>query len=293
MRFSASAAGFLLVLAAACQPLPQPFQPDAARKASNPLLQIRDGYGIRVAEVAGTTAAAGEALAAGVAFALVERNFPAYTGAIGAGSFDLAGTVAEPTGRADAPVRLIWVLRDAEGADVGRRSIETGLTGAGLSAAPPAVIRGLATRSAAAVAALVQEPAPVDRIGGKEERSVFVRPVEGAPEAAGTVLREEAEAALRRIDLRIAPGPGTADIVVGCKVALRPAEGGKQRLKLDWRIVGRDGSEIGRLTQENALTPAELDRHWPSVARAIADGVADGVRDVLDRLPSKAGGGRG
>ncbi len=293
MRCRAVAATLLLVLAAACQPLPQPFQPGSARKAANPLLQIRDGYGIRVAGVAGTAIETGEVLADAVAAALVDRNLPAYTGPSSGGSYDLSGTVAEPTGRAGAPMRLIWVLRDMHGAAVGRRSLDTGLTRAALSAASPGVLRGLAERSADSVAAIVQEPAPVDRIGQKEERSVYVRPVEGAPEAAGTVLREEAEAALRRLDLRIASGPGTADIVVGCTVALGAAKGGKRRLGLDWRILGPGGAEIGRLTQENALTPAELDRHWPSIARAIADGVADGVRDVLDRLPAKAGGSRG
>lgn len=293
MRCRAVAAILFLTVAAACQPLPQPFQPDASHKASNPLLRIRDGYGIRVAGIAGTTIETGKALADDVAAALVSRNLPAYTGASSGGSYELSGTVAEPTGRPDAPMRLIWVLRDMRGSAVGRRSLDSGLARSALSAASPAVLRGLAERSAEAVAAIVQDPAPVDRIGAKEERSVYVRPVEGAPETAAAVLREEAEAALRRLDLRIASGPGTADIVVGCTVALRAAEGGKRRLGLDWRILGPGGAEIGRLTQENALTPAELDRHWPSIARAIADGVADGVRDVLDRLPPKPGEGRG
>ncbi len=288
MLFSRTFAAVLVALAAACQPLPQPFQPPPERKAANPLLQITDAYGVYVAGVAGADEATGEALAREMAAALVGRGIPAFTESGNAGSYTLSGTLAVPESREGRPTRLRWTLTDPDGAAVGTYDLDAGTVRGRLAKPGGSDLKGLAVRSAGPIAALVQEPAPVDRIGERSKLTLFVRPVEGAPEAAGGILREEAEAAFRRLDVKMAAGPGIARIVVSCTVTLSAAEAGRQRLALVWNVLRPDGSEIGSIRQENTLAPEALDRSWPSIARAIASGAAEGVRDILDRLPAQA-----
>ena len=66
--------------AAACQPLPQPFQPSGSKKSANPLLDSELVGGIAVRRIAGLKGRAGQILAEKIAAALVKHDVIAFVG---------------------------------------------------------------------------------------------------------------------------------------------------------------------------------------------------------------------
>src|SRR3954452_4367919 len=67
----------LALLAGACQPMPHPFESDAADKTANSLLAVKDGVGVAVAPVVGLPPTFSRRLGEAVAGALRDAEIPA------------------------------------------------------------------------------------------------------------------------------------------------------------------------------------------------------------------------
>lgn len=279
----------LLTLLAACQPLPQPFQPGDTVKSANPLIQPQDGYGVLVEPVRGMPDASSDALAREMAAALVLRELPAFTGLASPGSYHLSGrAVAFEHGETEALMRLTWELRDPDDVLVGKTTVTATAPRAAWDEGRPVLMRDLVARSAGDIAALLQPPAPVDRTTTVAKRSLFVWPIDGAPRPAGELLEEELESALQARSFRVASGMKDESVVIAGTVTMTPADGGKRALAIEWTVLRPDGGELGRLKQANTVTPESLEKDWPTIARAIAAATASGVKDLLDNLPEGA-----
>ena len=272
---------------AACQPLPQPFKPQDERRLANPLLRIADGSGIVVQPVAGLPPEAAAQLAVEMADALLKRNLPAFTGDGNRASYRLSGEALAVTlkpGRTD--IRLIWKLTAPRQTLVGEYVLDMATREAAWTRLRPGLIRDLATKSAGPVAAMIQDPIPHDLTTKPDGPALYVAKIEGAPEIAAALLRTEMEAALRGRYLRITTDPQAGSITVRGVVSRTAGTGKKHRLALDWTVIAAGGGQLGTLHQANDVTGDQLEDDWPRIARVIARGAAEGVKNMLDRTPA-------
>ena len=277
------------LLAAGCQPLPRPFKPDDARKAANPLLRLPDSTGIVVRPVAGMPGDEPARLAREMADALIRRDVPAFTDDGNRGSYVLTGeAIAIPKNVLRTEIRLIWKLADAKGVQIGRRVVDVATRKSAWAHGSPGLLREIATQSAGPVADIVQGPALVDRVGSMPAFALFVLPIKGAPKAAGELLRAELESALERQNYRVAMTQGGNSLAVAGTVSMAPAPPDKRRMSLEWKVTGADGRTLGTLRQANTVTRDQLEDDWPQIARAIAGGAAEGVRDMLEKTRASA-----
>jgi len=65
------------------------------------------------------------------------------------------------------------------------------------------------------------------------------------------------------------------EVVVGPKNRL------ERRLRVRWVVRRPDGSVVGDVRQENDVPVEMLERAWPEIALAIAEGAADGIANLL------------
>jgi hypothetical protein len=261
----------LLLLAAACQPVPHPFAQDVPPPRS-PVLSPRDSGGIVVAAAPGTPAAVAEAVAA----ALRDAEIPATT--LGSGnraSFHLLTRARAAAGQAS----LDWELRSAAGK----------LLGQGNAAAESADARDAAGRVVPAVAQLVQDE-PVAAAPAVEPL-LAVRPVTGAPGDGGRALTRAMDYALRNMHVALAEkAEDKESLVLIGKVELSAPREGKQQVKVHWTLERPDGREIGQVNQENAVPAGSLDGPWGDVAFAVASAAAPGVAALIQRVKAAGNG---
>jgi hypothetical protein len=279
----------VLAVAAGCQPLPQPFQPGAGQKTANPLLNLPDRSVIVVRPVAGMPGDSGAALAREMATALVDRNVPAFTDSGNRSSLVLTGQAIErPRGAARSEIRLIWKVADRNGLQTGEHVLDIAARKSAWTKGSPNLLREMATKSAGKVAGIIQGPAITDQTANRPQRTLHVWPIDGAPETAGALLRAELESSLRRRALRVTSTMRPDSIVIVGSVSLKPGTDGKRILGLEWAVMSAEGRELGKLHQKNAVTPKSLENDWPKIARSIATGAADGIGNVLNKVPESA-----
>ncbi|GEM_PF-240009 len=290
-----SALGGLALAVAACQPLPQPFQPAATKKSANPLLTLPDRSGIVVRPVEGMPDDTGSALARQMAIALLDRNLPAFTERGNISSLELTGqAIARPVGGTRSEIRVIWRVSDHNGIQQGEHALDIATRKTAWAQGSPTLLREIAQKSAGKIAAIIQGPEERDRTAGRAKRTLHVWKIDGAPETAGALLRSELETALRRAALRVSSRMRDDSLVIVGIVTLAaapsgtPAPEGQRELGLEWTVMGPDGREFGKLHQKNTVAADALENEWPGIARGIALGAAQGIGDILAKVPESA-----
>ncbi|MBI3453502.1 MAG: hypothetical protein HY057_11885 [Rhodospirillales bacterium] len=267
----------LSALVAACGQLPRPFQPDS-KADTVPLLFLADGFGVVVRPVADLPPPAAAALAKAVVEELGRAEVPATTGEGNRASYILNGRAAP---RAGGGVLLAFSLDDplAAAGSIYRTKAEIPfLPGADDAAA----WRQIARPIAAAVAATLQPPAPQPPVA---RRRVIVREITGAPADDRRALARALEYNLRRAQVPVADEP--ADDTLAIVGALTIARKGPDSYSIGvlWTVLGPDGAEIGQVRQDNDVPARMLDRAWPEIAAAVAEGAAEGIADLVNRAP--------
>jgi hypothetical protein len=247
----------LLLLFAACQPVPRPFSDAASRPT--PALRPPDSAGIVVLPLAGAPDAA-EAIAK----ALREADVPASTVGGNRGSFRLESSVATK----GASLILAWTLRNAAGDSIG-----SGTAGA-------ASVAALARSAAGPIARLVSGDAPVPAAAAVPVL-VTVKTVSGAPGDGGTSLARAMAAALGGAGIEV--GQGKARFVLSCLVAVAPPEAGKQMVAVHWVLALPEGRELGQVNQQNAVPAGSLDGAWGDLAYDVAGAAAPGIVQLVER----------
>jgi hypothetical protein len=270
----------VLLLLAACQPLPHPFAHDTP-PPNSPILTPPDSAGIVVEPVAGAPEPAAHDLAAAMAKALQDNDVPASTGASNRGSFRLSGDAsAVPAADGNLLVTIAWSMRDASGATVSRQESQLSVPNAAWSQGGGDVAKRLASPAAPSLAKMVQTTAPAPLAG--TETLIAVRSVTGAPGDGGEALARAMGDALRRANLTLAErtGPAPTFLVQG-KVELSPPANGKQQIKIAWALLRPDGGQIGQVQQENAIPAGSLDGSWGLTAYDVANAAAPGIAALI------------
>lgn len=280
-------AGILLavLLLAACGQLPRPFQP--VDKSGNELLRLKDRAGIVVRPVLrdapGRPAEAAEILAT----KLRERNLPASTRDLGRASRVLTGRAAVlglPAGREE--VMVYWELRDASSGRVGAYAQRTELAPGAWRSGDPESVGKVMDDAATVIAAMVQG-APVKSAALPEvpRKRLEIVPMQGLPGDGAASLSRALTVALRAADLPLAERPGDGEILIVCNVVLGPAQGSWQEVKVNWAVIrASDGSELGRIDQQNRVPLGSLNGPWGPAAHGIAEGAALGIKELVERL---------
>jgi len=295
----------IIVLSAACQPLPHPFADD---RPSASLLRIPDRAGISVAPLEGGPPDAARKLGAAVASALVKREIPASDKTTSLTSYLLYGRLETQRPRSgQQTVTAHWRLQDAAGHLVGERTTRLDAPAKDWDKGDEKLVAGLAEKSAAEIAPLLAEgtsaSADVKAAAGKNETAapdkteaaaaktedngrtrIVIRPVSGAPGDGAKSLANAIALVLKRQDLTVLEDANAkADVIVDGEVTVKPVKSDKQHVKIVWRVRRGDGAEVGTVGQENDVPKGMLDGPWGDVAYSVAIAGADGLMQVIAR----------
>lgn len=82
--------------------------------------------------------------------------------------------------------------------------------------------------------------------------------------------------------------PHEQGVVVAGRVRMGAAKGAMQTIEIVWAVRRADGTEIGKLTQNNTVPAGTLDRSWGRLADIIAQNAAGGLADLLKKASAAA-----
>ena len=270
-----------LLLLAACNGAPPPIM---ARTAPAAALSPPDSAGIYVLPGENAPAASAGVLAAAMATALQQADVPASAQSSNRESYRLQPIVTATSGPdGQATIRVAWELRNAAGKAVGSTSSATVAAAAAWQRGDDKLAAALAAPAAPIVAKLIA--GDVSPPQGNLNPVVALRPVAGAPGDGDRSLTRAMSSALTRANLTLAAAPSDKkDFIVAGTVEVSPANGPQQQVKVTWVLMRPDGSEIGRVKQENAVPAGSLDGAWGDVAYAVAGAAAPGVRRLIEEV---------
>ena len=276
----------VLLLLAACQPLPHPF--DDARALPPPAaLQPPDSVGVRVLPASGANSPFGAAMAEALAKALRAADVPASTEAGNRGSFRLETSADETVAAGRERIALRWTLRDSGGAVRGSGTAAREVASASLPAGGDAVAASLAKEAAPEIAKLVAGDAPPP--AGNVPALVALGGVSGAPGDGGTALARAIGAALGHAGVELGAASAPSRFALTCEVAVAPAEPGKELVTVRW-VLASGGRVLGQVSQQNTVLAGSLDRDWGEIAYAVAGAAAPGIAELVTRAQLSTAG---
>jgi hypothetical protein len=270
----------LIALAAAlalgaCGNLPRPFQPEE-KAEGNKLLFLPDRAGVIVMPVAGLPEPMAVELADKIASALLQENVPATTGEGNRQSYLLEGE----TTRGDNGIPMAqFELRDPRG--VLMKSVKIPIDHS-VQTAGGMDLAAIAHSAAGPVAAALQP----DAVNPPPPRPLLkIGKVSGSPRDGDFALARALDYALRRNGVKLAEAADKDSFEVRGEVLILPRGPKLRNVAVTWTVYALDGSELGRVQQQNDVTPEFLEKAWPEIASAVADGAAEGLTDLIDRAP--------
>lgn len=265
------------LLTASCGEVPRPFQPES-KAEGNRLLILPDRAGVIVLPVAGLPEKMAIELAEKLADALRHENVPATTGEGNRHSYLIEGEAI--AGAGGVPVAR-FEMRDARGRLVKSHEVAFDRdvqNAAGMDLA--AVARDAAAPLAAALQPDAVNPPP-------PRPALMIGEVSGAPGDGEKALARALDYALRRTGVKLAKAGEKDTMVVRGAVTIVPRGPKLRNVAVVWTVYGPDGAEVGQVRQENDVTPDFIERAWPEMASAVADGAAEGLADLIERAPVK------
>lgn len=274
----------LCLLAAACGPLPRPFD-HAAGGPDYPLAAL--AIDVRVVAVAGLPAPTGAALARTVAENLGAYGVTATTRSSTPSHFVLEGNYVDPEPDAPAPhgALIVWTLFDADGEATG---IHTEAVDSALAAGTDAAtLRAAGEAPVKALAGLIDADAELPATSGAARSGLFLAGITGAPGDGNTALAIALRLVLANSGLGSAETAEAAAYILRGTVAVDPPRDGGQPVEIRWRITTRDGKEVGEAVQRNAVPAGRLDKPWGAVAGLAARAAVDGITDILGRAAAR------
>jgi uncharacterized lipoprotein YmbA len=278
--------GALLLVLAACQPLPHPFE-DSGPPPNSPLMTPPDSAGIVVLPVTGAPGTTSHDLADAMATALQDNDIPAGTAARNRGSYVLQGK-ATTNGQPDGKLRVtvVWEMSGPDGKATGQQEASTVMTASAWQDGG-AGITNLVSPAAPELAKLIQSNIPAPVVGS--DPLIAIHPATGAPGDGSQALATAMSAALRQAQISLADFPGAVpSYIVEVVVAVTPPLSGKQKVSINWTLNKPDGSQIGQVKQENAVNAGSLDKVWGLTAYDAANAAAPGITALIDEAKRAA-----
>jgi hypothetical protein len=260
-----------------CGNVPRPFQPDE-KAEGNRLLMLPDRAGVIVLPVSGLPEPLAVDLADKLAAALLQENVLATTGEGNRQSYLVEGEAV----RGDDGVPLAqFDLREPSGALL--KTIKVPLDRAVQSAG--GMDLGAVARSAAVPIAAALQP---DAVNPQPARPPLkIGKVSGAPRDGERALARALDYALRRTGVKLAEPADRDSFEVRGEINIVPRGPKLNDVNVTWTVYAPDGSELGQVQQQNEVTSEFLEKAWPEMASAVADGAAEGLADLIERAPVK------
>lgn len=288
----ALAALLILLCAAACNTVPQPFAHTKADvQRSKKVLELPDGAGIVInPNIEGAPPEISAALADAMVKALSDANIPASTAGGNKSSQVLEGRVAAAPISGRSKVLILWTLSDHEGNKIGEYLQSETVDLRGWNAARPAVMADLANKAAEPIAGLIQDKGAVFTPG--QDSIVQVPLVEGAPGDGATSLTRAMRFYLQQAKVKVVDKPSPDAMIVQGTVEMGAPRGGTQPIIITWRVLKPDGTEAGKVAQNNAVPTGSLDKAWGDVAFLVAEAATPGVTRIIKRVADLPGQSR-
>ena len=310
---------FLILLVAplaACGDLPRPFE-GAGRAGDPSLLELRDTGTVRVEGTEDLPDGASTHLARAMARALRLRDIAAYSDSDIGGDYILRPNVEANLSDGGAALDITWVLMRPDGlaidtarsqgelaadhwfADAPNGPEEDNLaipqelvekvrkldgtaddplaqTYEGLVAEPADEIAFIITGDRSALrAAPVMKIALIDFAGAPGDGNTALS------RSAGALLRSKGIAVDNRdIDENSVILSATIDVSPVTEETTTPLD----RVAIEWIIMEVDGTELGRMNQNNVVPRGQLDERWGSVASLAAQAAVETLEGVLGQI---------
>lgn len=284
-RHRLTAAVIALVLAsltlAACGKLPRPFGRDDDEAPAALANQVFF-EAVQVAPLTGTTRPMGELLARAVSERLQSKyEIPAALDGLDKGRFRLDGVVA---GSGPDTVLIDWRLTDRHGGQITPFRQELRASRVDWDYGSPKILNAVGEEVSAKIAHMVLGdrivPPTRNQVAGK--RGVWLPPVVGAPGDGNQSLRRAMMVALAGAGMTVGDVAGDAAFQVTGAVELGKPDKGAQTIKILWLVKDRNGRELGRASQSNAVPAGSLDGRWGQTAAFVAAAAVDGIIAVID-----------
>lgn len=265
-----------LLALAACDPDHPPPRPYAVMPRDASLLNaIVHQAGVEVTPPEGVPVEIGGQLAKALVDALQEQDVPAITGQRLTGAHAIKGMAQMENGA----IMIDWVLYAPDGAELEGVKVRDALS-ADATASKPLPTTVIQALTSQAVAALARHfPATGAEQG--ENLRVFVPDIPNVPGDGGKSLPIALRNALRAAGLSIAERQDAQAIRIEGQVILSELDAANQLVKLTWRALAPDGSEIGLVDQSNPVPHGRLDGNWGELAYGAAAGAAQGIVPLL------------
>lgn len=270
---------------AACGPLPQPFQP--SDKSANKLLSLEDTPGILVLPIEGSALGDRKATAEGMAEALRERNLPATTRSAGHSSRLLRSNAAVlPLSPEVEEVYLRMELIENDGSRIGLHTERQEFPAGAWEAGSPAVVDQVVDRAAVAIAEMVQRPEAKEAlIPGFPGARFVILPMKDLPGDGQKSLPSSLAFQLKNMGYPVVEEITDDDILIAGEVVLTETNQSYQHMTVTWRVLrATTGEVLGQIDQANDIPRGSLDGAWGVTARAIAQGAAMGILQLIDQL---------
>ncbi len=133
-----------------------------------------------------------------------------------------------------------------------------------------------AARAAAAKSTPKAQPAP-------KPSGVVVGSVTGAPGDGSRSLPVALKKRLYKDGVKIANGRARNIYTVKGTVKLTSAGSGKEKIRIDWRVLDPNGKSLGTVSQQNTIPKGSLNGPWGAIADAAAGAAADGIKKLLPK----------
>jgi hypothetical protein len=114
--------------------------------------------------------------------------------------------------------------------------------------------------------------------------AVAVPPVQGAKGEGNAELTAAMRSSLKKAGWPVLEAPRKDALTVQGKVAISPAQGDNQAVKIIWDVTSPDGKRLGDLKQDNAVPAGSLDQSWGENATFAADAAAEGIFELIKKF---------
>ncbi len=252
-----------------------------------------------------------------------DRNLTLLPEGSSEAEYTLRGYVLVAPDRRNSKVSYIWDVNDTDGKRVarvtGEETVARGSGGNPWRGVDPVAIRSIASKStsqlaaelpggrrgssstvastpepstapstsrtaaaAAATPAAATQPAAQARPAPKPS-GVVVAAVTGAPGDGGRSLPKALKKRLYKDGVKLANGGSRNVYTVKGTVKLTSAGSGKEKIRIDWRVLDPNGKSLGTVSQQNTIPKGSLNGPWGAIADAAAGAAADGIKKLLPK----------
>ena len=165
----------------------------------------------------------------------------------------------------------------------GSSSTPVASTPAPTAAGRTAAATSAATATPAARATTAATPPAAQAKPAPKPSGVVVATVTGAPGDGSRSLPAALKKRLYKDGVKIANGGSRNVYTVKGTVKLTNAGSGKEKIRIDWRVLDPSGKSLGTVSQQNTIPKGSLNGPWGAIADVAAGAAADGIKKLLPK----------